>query len=751
MVPSRSRAFVALSTLLLLGCSASRADVQPPADSPLDSEPSDSEDVHTAKVGKPTGLSYPDSARVDHVDAYHGVEVADPYRWLEALDSDQTRAWIEAQNQVTFGYLEQVGARKAIKDRLEAVWNYERWGVPERHGGVYVVSRNDGLQDQSVLYRMTALDAEPELLLDPNTLSEDGTVALSGYRFTPRGDKMAYGLSQSGSDWEVWRVRDVKTGKDTQDEIRWVKFAEPAWSRDGKGFYYARYDEPRAGNELEQINEGQRVFYHRLGTAQSEDELVYEAPEHPEWGYSLQVTDDGRYLLLGVRVGTDPKRNVLYKDLRAKNPEIIELLGGFEASYHFVDNDGSTFWFETDAGAPRGKLVAVDLKKPKKRRDVIAEATQTLRSVDRVGDRFFARYLDDAHARVDVMTLAGKKVETIDLPGIGSVEGFMGQRGYDETFYRFEGFATPETIYRYDIAAKTSEVFRAPQVAFDPSDFETRQVFVTSVDGTKVPMFISHKKGVEPNGKLPVYLYGYGGFNIAITPSFSVPNLVWMEMGGVYAVANLRGGGEFGEAWHRAGTKLDKQNVFDDFISSAQWLIDHGWTSPDRLAIGGRSNGGLLVGAAMTQRPELFGAALPGVGVMDMLRFNKFTIGWAWESDYGSPENPEEFSALRAYSPYHNLEPGTRYPATLVYTADHDDRVVPAHSFKFAAALQHAHTGDTPVLIRIDTKSGHGAGKPTTKLIEEWTDLWGFLVDNLGMDVASGFGASQGSDDVRER
>lgn len=685
-------------------------------------------------------MRYPQTARVDHVDTYHGVEVADPYRWLEAIDSEQTRAWIEAQNEVTFSYLESIEAREAIAKRLETVWNYERWGVPERHGDVYVVSRNDGLQNQSVLYRMDSLDAEPRLLFDPNTLSKDGTVALAGYQFTSQGDKMAYGLSESGSDWEVWRVRDVASGKDTQDVIRWVKFNEPAWSHDGKGFYYARYDEPKTGDELEQINEGQRVFHHRLGTPQSADELVYEAPDHPEWGYDLEVTDDGRYLLMSVRVGTDPKRNVFIKDLRRKKAPMKELFGGFRASYDFVDNDGTTFWFETDDGAPRGKLIAVDVRNPKRRREVIPEKAHALQGVSRVGDRFFAEYLEDAHARVEVSTLEGDAVETLALPGIGSVDGFTGNRGHDETFYRFEGFATPETIYRYDIETRRSNVVRAPKVAFDPADFETRQVFVTSLDGTKVPMFISHKKGVEPNGELPVYLYGYGGFNIPITPSFSVPNLVWMEMGGVFAVANLRGGGEYGEAWHQAGTKLDKQNVFDDFISSAQWLIDNGWTRAERLAIGGRSNGGLLVGAAITQRPELFAAALPGVGVMDMLRFNKFTIGWAWESDYGSPQNADEFAALRAYSPYHNLEPGTQYPATLVYTADHDDRVVPAHSFKFAAALQHAHAGADPVLIRIDTKSGHGAGKPTSKLIEEWTDLWGFLVANLRVELPVDFG-----------
>jgi prolyl oligopeptidase len=551
-------------------------------------------------------------------------------------------------------------------------------------------------------------------------------------------------VSASGSDWQTWRVREVATGKDRSDVVEWIKFSSIAWTKDGKGFFYARYDAPKEDAAYEAINENEKVYYHRLGTPQSEDELVYARPDHPKWGFDPSVTDDGRYLVLEVKIGTDPNNDVFYQDLQSKPAAdgkrvTHELVAGFSAGYAFVGNDRGTFWFRTDSDAPRGRVVAIDTKGKgplkSRTRELVPQSEDTLRSVRVVADRFVASWLHDAHSRVTIHDLRGKLQREVELPGIGSTGGFSGRRAHDETFFSYEGYTTPSQVHRLDPKTGKLEPFRAPKLKFDPNDYVTEQVFYTSKDGTKVPISLSWKKGTKKTGDVPTYLYGYGGFDIALTPSFSVPNLVWMEMGGLLAVPNLRGGGEYGEAWHQAGTKLHKQNVFDDFIAAAEWLVAEGWTKRERLAIGGRSNGGLLVGAVMTQRPDLFAVALPGVGVMDMLRFNQFTIGWAWESDYGSPSDPEQFQALYAYSPYHNLEKGTAYPATLVYTADHDDRVVPAHSFKFAAALQHAHEGERPVLIRIDTKAGHGRGKPVSKTIDEWADLWAFTATNVGMQV----------------
>jgi len=684
-------------------------------------------------------LKYPDAPRGDVQDDYHGTVVPDPYRWLEDTESAQTRAWIEAENAVTFAFLDEIGAREALRRRLTALWNYERFGTPSRQGERYVVFRNDGLQDQYVLYTLDRLDAEPRLLLDPNTFSSDGTVALSELAFSDDGRYLAYSVSASGSDWQTWRVRDVDTVTDLPDELRWVKFSGASWSHDGRGFYYSGYDAPKPGEELAALNYDQKLYYHRLGTPQAEDRLVYARPDQREWGFDGTVTEDGRYLVITVRIGTDPNTNVFYQDLRqpVAQRKTHELLAGFSARYVFAGNDGPIFWFRTDRDAPRGRIIAIDLRKPdpKHWRELVAEQPQTLESVAVVGRRFVASYLENAHSRVRLFHLDGRDDGDLALPGIGSASGFPGRTHHQETFFTFDSLTQPSTIYRYDFEQKSTSVFRAPSVRFDPADYVTKQVFFPSKDGTTIPMFIAHRRDLEYDGKNPTYLYGYGGFNIPLTPHFSLPNLLWMELGGVFAMPNLRGGGEFGEAWHQAGTKLQKQNVFDDFIAAAEWLIAQGITRPASLAIGGRSNGGLLVGAAMTQRPELFAAALPGVGVMDMLRFNKFTIGWAWESDYGSPENQAEFAALHAYSPYHNLRKGTAYPATLIYTADHDDRVVPAHSFKFAAALQWAHAGQAPVLIRIDTKAGHGAGKPVAKQIDEWTDLWGFLVHELGVEL----------------
>ncbi len=675
---------------------------------------------------------------MEHEDDYHGIRVPDPYRWLEDIDSEQTRAWVEAENEVTFSYLEGIESRTAIRERLTTLWNFERYGVPRKRGQTFFVTRNDGLQNQSVLYTMSDLSAPTQTLLDPNALSKDGTVALSGTWPSRDGKYLAYGVSDAGSDWQTWKIRDVATGKDLDDELGSIKFSAASWTADGAGFYYSRYPSAAAGEELEQLNYDQKLYYHRVGQPQSSDALVYERPDHKEWGVDGDVSHDGRYLVITVRLGTDPKKNIVVQDLQAKKARPVELLSGFQASYDFIGNEGSKLLFRTDDEAPRGRIVAIDLKHPERKhwQQRVPQTMQTLRSARIIGGRLVLSYLDNARSRVSVHALDGTHERDVELPGLGTAKSVRGQEDDAVGFFSFTSFATPPAVLSFDVATGKTEVFRSPKVAFDPDDFEVSQVFYPSADGTKVPMFIAHKKGLTPTGSHPTYLYGYGGFNIPLTPSFSVPNLVWMEMGGVFAMPNLRGGGEFGEAWHRAGTKQNKQNVFDDFIAAAQYLIAQGWTSPAHLAIGGRSNGGLLVGATMTQRPDLFAAALPGVGVMDMLRFNKFTIGWAWESDYGSPQDPEQFAALFAYSPYHNLEEGMEYPATMVYTADHDDRVLPAHSYKFAAALQHAHAGDRPVMIRIDVRAGHGAGKPTAKRIEEWADLWGFLVENLDIDVS---------------
>jgi prolyl oligopeptidase len=535
-----------------------------------------------------------------------------------------------------------------------------------------------------------------------------------------------------------WQVRDIASGKDFDDHLKWVKFSGAAWTHDHQGWFYSRYDEPDATTKLEAVNYYQKLYYHRLGTPQSEDVLVYERPDQKEWGFSGGVTDDGRYLVISVWRGTDPRNLVFYKDLSSPDNPVVELISAFEAEFSYVGNEGTRFWFRTDLDAPKGRLLAIDLADPDRDhwQAVIPEAADTLQDVSLLNHQFVVDYLSDARSQVKIFDLQGQFLRNVELPGIGSVGGFNGKREDTETFYSFTSFTTPSTIYRYDLVTGESQLYRQPQVNFDPDAYTTTQVFYPSADGTQIPMFITHKQGLELNGQNPTLLYGYGGFSISLTPSFSVSNLVWLELGGVYAVPNLRGGGEYGEDWHLAGTKLNKQNVFDDFIAAAEWLIAQGYTHRDRLAIMGGSNGGLLVGACMTQRPDLFAAALPAVGVMDMLRFNQFTIGWAWESDYGSPQDEAEFKALYAYSPLHNLKSGTAYPATMITTADHDDRVVPAHSFKFAAALQAAHQGEAPVLIRIETKAGHGAGKPTAKVIEEVRDRWAFLADNLGIGLA---------------
>ncbi len=684
-----------------------------------------------------TKLDYPKAKRVDQVDDYHGTKVADPYRWLEDTDSPDTLAWVQAENKLTFGYLDQIPYRKAIHDRLTKLWNYERFGVPDQRGGRYFYQHNNGLQNQSVLLVAESLNAEPRILLDPNTLSADGTVALSGEAISDDGKLLAYGTAASGSDWMEWHVRDIDSGKDLSDLIKWVKFSGASWTKDGKGFYYSRYDEPKHDTAMRDAIYFQKLYYHRLGTTQAEDQLIYERPDNKELGFNGTVTDDGRYLIITVWQGTSPKNRLYYKDLAQPDSQVVKLLDDFDAQYEFVDNDGPVFWFKTDLDAARSRLIAIDTRTPERARwkTIIPESAETMQSVSVIDDKFLVEYLKDARTEVRVHDLDGKLLRSIDLPGIGTAEGFTGKREDKETFYAFTSFTVPTTIYRYDPEKGASSVFRQPKVDFDSSRYETKQVFYKSKDGTRIPMFLTYKKGMKLDGQSRVLLYAYGGFDISLTPAFSVPNLVWLEMGGVYAQPNLRGGGEYGEEWHLAGTKLHKQNVFDDFIAAAEWLIANHYTTSSNLAIYGRSNGGLLIGACLTQRPDLYGATLPAVGVMDMLRFQKFTIGWAWTSDYGSSDDPEQFKALYAYSPLHNLKPETKYPPTLITTADHDDRVVPGHSFKFAATMQADQAGPAPVLIRVETKAGHGAGKPISKQIEEIADSWSFVAHNLNMDV----------------
>jgi prolyl oligopeptidase len=684
----------------------------------------------------PMHLTYPAAAKVETVDDYHGTTVADPYRWLEDVDSEQTRAWVAAQNELTYGYLAKLPARERIQKRLTELWDYPKYGAPFREGGRTFFSKNSGLQNQSVFYVQDSPDGEPRVLLDPNTLSADGTVALAGMSITRDGRKLAWATSASGSDWQIWHVRDIDTGEDLSDTIEWSKFSGASWDHEGQGFYYSRYDEPKTGEDLTGTNFFQKLYYHRLGTPQAKDVLVYERPDHQDWGFGGEVTESGDYLIISVWMGTSPQNLLFYKDLRDPEAKVVELLGEFEAEYAFVEHDAGVFYLTTDLDAPRKRLVAVDIANAAKSAwfEVIPQKDVTLQGVGMInGDEFVASYMKDAHSVVYRFDHHGSPLGEVQLPGIGSVGGFGGHRADTDCFYTFTSFLYPPTIFKYDFKTGTSTVFREPEIDVDLSAYTTEQVFYASKDGTKVPMFLVHRKDIKLDGGNPTLLYGYGGFNASMTPYFSISRLQWVEMGGVFAMANLRGGGEYGEDWHQGGMLKNKQNVFDDFIAAAEWLIAQKYTSPAKLACQGGSNGGTLVGAVCNQRPDLFAAALPAVGVMDMLRFHKFTIGWAWTSDYGSSEDPEMFPVLYAYSPYHNLRDGTCYPAMLITTADHDDRVVPGHSFKYAARIQAAQGCDKPVLIRIETKAGHGGGKPTSKVIEEVADEWAFLAYHLGM------------------
>ena len=697
-------------------------------------------------------LSYPPAPQSPQTDTYHGVLVPDPFRPLEDADAPATTAWVEAENAVTSAYLNQIPERDRIKAKLTQLWDYEKWSAPTKKGSRYFWSKNNGLQNQFVMFVGEDLHDTGRVLLDPNTLSDDGTVALSGAAVSHDGKWMAYGISHAGSDWQEWRVKSIDTGNDLPDLVQWAKNTGASWTTDNAGFFYSRYDAPVDGAALQAVNYYKKLYYHRRGEAQENDTLIYERPDHKEWGFSGGTTEDGQYLVITVYEGTERKNRVFLKDLTGgangaicfDNP-VVEFLPEPNAEYTVIENDGPLFYIATDYDAPNGKLVVIDASSPNPAdpqnwREILPEA-QPLQSVHLFGDTLYASYLQDAKTQIKIYNLDGTFVRDLPLPGLGSAGGFNGRRDATETFYSFASYVSPPVIFRYDLTNQTSEEWRRPTVAFDPDKYETHQVFFSSRDGTRVPMFLTHKKGLGKNGQNPTYLYGYGGFTISLTPGFSVSALTWMEMGGMYAVANLRGGGEYGKSWHDNGKLTKKQNVFDDFIAAAEYLISENYTSPKKLAIAGGSNGGLLVGAAMTQRPELFGAALPAVGVMDMLRFNKFTIGWMWASDYGNPdENEADFKANFAYSPYHNLKPGTVYPPTLVTTSDHDDRVVPAHSYKFAAALQAAQSQDgPPVLIRIEVRAGHGAGKPTAKIITEQSDIYAFLVKSLDMRLPDGF------------
>jgi prolyl oligopeptidase len=723
MAPARGFVLALAAGLLACGAAPAAAPAAPPKMSQLPKLPA------TAPKRR---LDYPASPRGSVVDVLHGVSVPDPYRWLEDSSSAETQRWITEQNLLTRSVLDALPKRQAIRTRLRELWDFERFELPFERGSRYFYFYNSGLQNQPALYWLKALDAPPQLLLDPNLLSPDGTVALSHLAPTDDGRLIAYGLSRAGSDWTEWRVRRVDDGQDLPDLVLWSKFSSVAWSKDASGFFYSRYDEPKPGAALSEANFFNKLYFHRLGQKQSEDALVYQERDKPKRSFGATTTRDGRYVVITAHEGTDPKNAVLYLDQRKPKAPPVPLVPNIEASYDFIASRGSTFWFRTDRDAPRGRIVSIDVAKPKPSFvEVVPEQAETLQQVERVGGRFLANYLKDAHAEVRVYDDSGALVGSVQLPGLGTVWLTDGDDTRTETFFSFESFHEPRRVLRYDIAKNVQDAFRQPRVKFDPDAFETQQVFFASKDGTRIPMFLTHKKGLVSAPSTPCLLYGYGGFDISITPAFGVGNLAWLELGGILAVPNLRGGGEYGESWHEAGKKANKQNVFDDFIAAAEYLQHQGLTSRASLAIAGRSNGGLLVGAMLAQRPELFGAALPGVGVMDMLRFHKFTIGWTWTDDYGSPDDAADFKALYAYSPLHNLKAGVKYPATLITTGDHDDRVVPAHSFKFAAALQHAQAGDAPVLIRIETRAGHGAGIPTEKKLDELADQWTFLVTEL--------------------
>ena len=680
-------------------------------------------------------IKYPDTKKGNVIDDYFGIKINDPYQWLENDTAADVNAWVDQQNKLTQDYLAQIPFRDKIKTRLTEIWNYPKYSSPFKEGDYYYFFKNDGLQNQSVLYRQKGTNAEPEIFIDPNKLSADGTASLASLTFSKDHKFCAVGIAQSGSDWNEIFVMDVSTKQKTSDVIKWVKFSGATWYKNG--FYYSRYDEPTKGKEYSNANEFMKIYYHELGKSQQDDRLIYEDKAHPLRYFNAGVTEDERYLIVNVSEGTSGSE-ILVRDLTQPNAEFITVFKGFENNYSIIDNVGDRILALTDFGAPRYRLVLVDPLNPESKnwKDVIPQGTDLLEGVSTCGGKLFATYLKDASTRLYSYDMNGQNKKEITLPGIGTASGISGKKEDKEAFYTFTSFTNPGEIYRYNLTNGKSELFRKTEVKFNANDFETKQVFYPSKDGTKIPMFIMHKKGLKLDGNNPTLLYAYGGFNISLTPSFSVSRIMFLENGGVYAIANLRGGGEYGEDWHKAGMLDKKQNVFDDFIAAAAFLIKEKYTSSAKLAINGGSNGGLLVGACMTQRPELFKVALPAVGVLDMLKYHKFTIGWGWAVEYGSSDKKEQFDYLIKYSPLHNVKKDVNYPATMIMTADHDDRVVPAHSFKFAAELQSKQlsTGN-PILIRIDKKAGHGAGKPTTKLIEDATDMYSFIFWNLGIKL----------------
>lgn len=679
-----------------------------------------------------TALNYPETKKVDTVTNYFGTEVADPYRWLEDDRSPETEAWVEDQNAVTFNYLANIPFRKELQNRLTELWNYEKLGSPSKEGDWYYFSKNDGLQNQYVIYRKKNENAEAEVFLDPNKFSEDGTTSLGGISFSDNGKFAAYSISEGGSDWRKVIVMNAETKEVIEDTLRDIKFSGVSW-RENDGFYYSSYEKPE-GSELSAKTDQHRLFYHKLGTKQSEDKLIYGGtPEQKRRYVSGYVTEDNRFLVISARNATSGGQ-LFIMDLQKKNPELVTVIDNFDTDTYVLDSQGDKLFLVTNWNAPNKKVVTTNISNPTPEnwKDFIPE-TENVLSPSTAGGYFFAQYMVDAVSQVKQYDYNGKLVREVDLPGVGTVGGFGDKKDVEELYYSFTNYVTPGSIYKYNIETGVSELYNKPNIKFNPDDYESEQVFYTSKDGTKIPMIITYKKGTEMNGKNPTILYGYGGFNISLTPAFSTANAVWMEQGGIYAVPNLRGGGEYGKEWHDAGTKMQKQNVFDDFIAAAEYLIENNYTSSDYLAIRGGSNGGLLVGATMTQRPDLMKVALPAVGVLDMLRYHTFTAGAGWAYDYGTSEDsPEMFNYLLNYSPVHNIKEGVEYPATMVTTGDHDDRVVPAHSFKFAATLQEKHAGENPVLIRIETKAGHGAGKPTSMIIEEYADIFGFTLYNMG-------------------
>lgn len=694
-----------------------------------------------AKLPAMPRRTYPPARRGDVVDDHFGESVPDPYRWLEETDDPETRAWIAAENELTETFLAAVPTREAIRGRLTELWNYPKAGVPFERGGRWFQFRDSGLQNQPVLHVMDAPGAAGRILLDPNTLSEDGTTAVPAIAVTEDGDLLTYATSDAGSDWMTWRVREVASGDDRGDLVEWSKFSIASWRADASGFYYSAMDRPGEGAEYLDESRGARVMFHRLGTKQSEDELVFAAPDQPEWLPEAEVSEDGRYAIITILRGTFPERQIRIVDLQEPAGGVRALVPDFSARVSVVTNVGTTFYLLTDDAAERQRIVAVDLDQPghDQWREIVSETEDTLLEARCFGGRLVCHYLRDAHSQLRVHELDGTLVREIPVPELSSVgswpleEGWAGRAGSDLMHFRATSFTDSGSLWSHDLSTGETRLLRPAGAAVDPDDFVTEQVFVPAEDGTRIPMFLTRRKGVTPTGDVPVLLYGYGGYGIPITPGFDVTDVVWMERGGLFAVANLRGGGEYGRAWHDAGRLANKQNVFDDFCACARWLATSGWSRPDRIAINGGSNGGLLVGACETQHPELFGAAVPEVGVLDMLRFHKFTIGWAWTSDFGDPDDEAQYAWLRAYSPLHAVRPGERYPATLVMTGDHDDRVVPGHSFKYAAALQVAQTSDAPILIRVETSAGHGMGKPTAKRIAEATDKLAFLEATLGV------------------